>query len=98
VNVPAKPLGTVLAVEPCRLRAARWYMQAFASATAVIGVCGVTGMLLTSHTPLRSVSPAEIKMASMTIPIPQSVQIEQAAIHSELVDATKAPGPCRQGR
>ena len=31
-------------------------------------------------------------MATSTIPIPQSVQAEHAAIHSTLVEATQAPG------
>lgn len=67
-------------------------MQAVASATAVIGFCALGSVLLMSHTALRSVSAAEVKMAFMTIPIPQSVQIEHTAIHSALVEATKAPG------
>lgn len=66
-------------------------MQAFVSATAVVGACAIAGVLLPSHTALPSGPPAD-KVASMTIAIPQSVQIEHAAIHAALVDATKAPG------
>ena len=68
-------------------------MEAFASVAAVLGACAIAGVLPPSHTALRSVSAAEVKVASMTIAIPRSVQIEHAAIHSALEDATKAPDP-----
>jgi iron-sulfur cluster repair protein YtfE (RIC family) len=59
---------------------------------ATITLLIVTSILLSSHAATRSVPRDEQSMAATTIQIPQSVRIEHAAIHSALVDATKAAG------
>ena len=49
-------------------------------------------VLTLPHVTVAQSRATETTMATSTIPIPQSVQAEHAAIHSALVEATQAPG------
>lgn len=67
-------------------------MQRLPSAIATIGLVTMAGALLSSQAAVRPVAASEKRMAAMTIGIPASVQMEHAAIHLALVEATKAAG------
>ena len=67
-------------------------MQPVRSVIAAIGLVALAGVLLSPSAGVRPVSASEKRMAVMTIGIPASLQIEHAAIHAALVEATKAPG------
>ena len=69
-------------------------MCARLSASTVVAVTAIFALLVQNSIPAQSEG-KEAKEALMTTPkieIPQSVQAEHQAIHSALVEATKAPG------